>query len=519
MGPKVSAQPETPPKEPKAQKPDNDSSAPAKEAKEKSAGKEKAAESKGTAESKGAAAPKKAPPPPGTAAPKGEPATAGAATTSATDTSTGAAAEGEAITESEGDADAAPADAKDASAPEGDPQGASATATPVEGERTQTPEWGQDVYNRYRDSIVVVKTAASTGTGFLYRDQKHIVTAFHLVREGRSVTVTTVDGTDHATRIVAVQREVDLAILELTAPLDKGTPIEPAEEIKVGSGVLVLGHPFAPSRGTRGRNDLYLDGLLNWTATGGIVSGLNEFQVQTDAAVNPGNSGGPLVDDGGDVLAVSTFVRAGAQNLGFALPVHAFAQELRDHAGPLASVAMRSPTYRCARCQLAYDPVDDQCVACGSPHRFLGEHDLAAQDLPYAEAERVIQSALSSLPLGAPARVGPGVFEIEHPQVSLRVTLEDGGAEVVARCPIARLPSEGFAGFYRFLLTANDRASGAASVGLEGETVVAKLHQPTAFLVEHELAQDLARLVRFAGKLRSALSGSFGAPLPTPDEG
>ncbi len=168
---------------------------------------------------------------------------------------------------------------------------------------------------------------------------------------------------------------------------------------------------------------------------------------------------------------------------------------------------------------MAYDPVDDQCIACGSPHRFLGEQELASQDLPYAEAERAIQAALRELPLGAPARVGPGMFEVEHPRVSLRVQLEGGGAEVVARCPIARLPREGFAAFYRFALTANDRACGAASVGLEGETVVARLHQPAAFLSEQELARDLGDLVRFAEALRGALMGSFGAPGPEALEG
>lgn len=365
------------------------------------------------------------------------------------------------------------------------------------------------LFERLRAGVVGVRAGTRHGTGWIATEAGLVVTNAHVVGYAAFAELRDANGRVARAKVVFADMARDLAFL-VPAEAIGGPPLRLADSRAAypGQPVLAIGHPLG----------------LTYTLTRGVVSATDRkiqgvAYLQTDAAVNPGNSGGPLVDDGGDVLAVSTFVRAGAQNLGFALPVHAFAQELRDHAGPLASVAMRSPTYRCARCQLAYDPVDDQCVACGSPHRFLGEHDLAAQDLPYAEAERVIQSALSSLPLGAPARVGPGVFEIEHPQVSLRVTLEDGGAEVVARCPIARLPSEGFAGFYRFLLTANDRASGAASVGLEGETVVAKLHQPTAFLVEHELAQDLARLVRFAGKLRSALSGSFGAPLPTPDEG
>ncbi|MBX3273934.1 MAG: trypsin-like peptidase domain-containing protein [Sandaracinaceae bacterium] len=360
------------------------------------------------------------------------------------------------------------------------------------------------LFDRLRAGVVGVRAGTGQGTGWIATDAGLVVTNAHVVGYADLVELRDADERRVQGKVVFVDVARDLAFVTPRERLG-GPALRVGDSALVypGQPVLAFGHPLG----------------LSYTLTRGVISAIGREvngvrYLQTDAAVNPGNSGGPLVDERGDVIGVSTFVRANAQNLGFALPTAAFAADLAEHAGPLAALFTRKPSYRCVRCREPYDSADDQCVVCGTVHRFIDAEDIAAQELPYAEAERVVQGALNALRLGAPARVGPGAFEVEHPQVQLRVALEARGAELVAECRIARLPPEDFSAFYRFLLTANDLSCGAASVGLAGETVIAKLQQPTAFLVTNELAQDLAALVRFAAKLRGALARSFRAPPP-----
>ncbi len=362
-------------------------------------------------------------------------------------------------------------------------------------------------FERLRSAVVAVRAGMGHGTGWIATEPGLVVTNAHVVGYARIVELRDAEGHKTRGKVVFVDVRRDLAFV-IPARRIGGEPLPLGESERAypGQPVIAIGHPLG----------------LAYSLTRGVVSAVGrELQgavyLQTDAAINPGNSGGPLVDERGAAIGVSTFVRARSQNLGFALPVHAFASELERFTLPLATLAAREPTYRCARCDEPYDPVDDQCVTCGSPHRFLGEAGIAAQELPYAEAERVIQAALTRLRLGAPSRVAPGMFELEHAQAPLVVELDPSG-RVHATCRVARIPGAGFEAFYRFLLTANDRASGGASIGLEEDTVIARHERPAAFLEEDALHADLHALVQLAERLQEALGSAFDAPPPSLEE-
>ncbi|MEZ0247864.1 MAG: trypsin-like peptidase domain-containing protein [Thermoproteus sp.] len=152
-------------------------------------------------------------------------------------------------------------------------------------------------------------TAFSIGRGLF-------ATAFHVVAEAENVILATPEGEAAEARIVAGDPNDDLALLasDLQAPpLELGSALT----LKVGEPVLALGYPLAM--------------LDRPTATFGIVSAVGrslnlggrvfEFLIQTDAAINPGNSGGPLVDSDGKAVGVNTAIIAGAQGIGFAIPI------------------------------------------------------------------------------------------------------------------------------------------------------------------------------------------------------
>ncbi|AKT35665.1 Trypsin-like serine protease, typically periplasmic, containing C-terminal PDZ domain [Pyrobaculum sp. WP30] len=153
------------------------------------------------------------------------------------------------------------------------------------------------------------------GTAFAV-DRGVYVTAYHVVASGGGVALVTPEGEWSKAEVAAADPAEDLALLYSdlsTPPLPMGSVLR----LRVGQGVVAVGFPLA---------------LLDKpTATFGIVSAVGrslragdhffEYLIQTDAAINPGNSGGPLVDMSGTAVGVCSAVIAGAQGVGFAVPI------------------------------------------------------------------------------------------------------------------------------------------------------------------------------------------------------
>jgi S1-C subfamily serine protease len=174
-------------------------------------------------------------------------------------------------------------------------------------------QWFIRVYRHAYRSVVRIDTGGGLGAGFVFHSQKYVATAFHVVSLGRSIEVSFSDGTTTDAEIVAIDREHDLAILELETPAHV-PPLLPAtrERVALGTPVLAIGHPYATV-------DAELEGLLSWSVSQGIISGRGERLLQTDAALNPGNSGGPLLGCDGRVLGVVS-AKLQAEGIGFVIP-------------------------------------------------------------------------------------------------------------------------------------------------------------------------------------------------------
>jgi putative serine protease PepD len=158
------------------------------------------------------------------------------------------------------------------------------------------------------------------GTGFIYDTKGDIVTNDHVISGSSSVNVKLSDGSAYKATVVGSDPSTDLAVLHIDAPSSKLVPVSLADSSKVsiGDGVVAIGNPFG------------LDG----TVTTGIVSALNreivapdntpiEGAIQTDAAINHGNSGGPLLDLQGNVIGVTSQIQSdsgGNDGVGFAVP-------------------------------------------------------------------------------------------------------------------------------------------------------------------------------------------------------
>jgi putative serine protease PepD len=172
------------------------------------------------------------------------------------------------------------------------------------------------IYKRAYDAVV----AGSQGSGFVYDDEGHIITNQHVVAGASSVRVRFNDGSTRDARLVGDDPSTDIAVLKVDAPASALVPLAlgDSSQLAVGDAVVAMGSPFG----------------LEGTITSGIVSALhrqmtapNTFtildSIQTDAAINHGNSGGPLLDDQGRVIGVNAQIESnsgGSDGVGFAIP-------------------------------------------------------------------------------------------------------------------------------------------------------------------------------------------------------
>jgi len=163
-------------------------------------------------------------------------------------------------------------------------------------------------------SVVTITTDSGQGTGFIIHDQGYIVTNAHVLadEQGRLATgvkaITYNQGTLNA-EFIGYDGLLDIALLKISgtySPLE----LENSDNIQIGEKVIAIGNPLG----------------LQFSVSQGIVSALNreginkiEAYIQTDAALNPGNSGGPLINTEGKVIGINNFKISGGESLGFSL--------------------------------------------------------------------------------------------------------------------------------------------------------------------------------------------------------
>jgi serine protease Do len=155
------------------------------------------------------------------------------------------------------------------------------------------------------------------GTGIVIDPRGYIVTNNHVVEDVQVIRIRTADGVNHAARVLARDAENDLAILKIDVNKPLTTiPLGTASDLMVLEPVIAIGNAFGYEHThTMGTvSNVKRDVALNREVS---YKGL----IQTDASINPGNSGGPLLNVYGELIGVNVAIRAGAQNIGFAIPV------------------------------------------------------------------------------------------------------------------------------------------------------------------------------------------------------
>jgi putative serine protease PepD len=284
----------------------------------------------------------------------------------------------------------------------------------------------QSIYRLAYKGVVEITAGQGQGSGFVYDGDGHILTNAHVVEGSTSVSVKLWNGKTFAAQVVGTDASTDLAVLKVNAPVSQLFPLSLGDSSKlvVGDTVVAIGSPFG----------------LEGTATSGIVSALhremtspNHFaidnSIQTDAAINHGNSGGPLLDAQGEVVGITSQIESNSGNnegVGFAIPsntVSSIASQLissgkAEHA--FLGVVLRDSS---AQAGAAISQVRAGTPAAGA--------SLRAGDIVTAAGGKPVRSA-SEL---------RAVINAHRPGDTISVTYKRGGTSHTVKVKLAARPS------------------------------------------------------------------------------
>ncbi len=154
----------------------------------------------------------------------------------------------------------------------------------------------------------------SLGSGVIIDKTGYILTNYHVVQKADDITVRLADGREFKAKVIGRDSKTDLSLIKISSPTQDlpVLPIGDSDKMRVGDWVLAVGNPF-------GLAHTVTSGIIS--ATGRVIgTGPYDNFIQTDAPVNPGNSGGPLVNLRGEVVGITTAIVATGQGIGFAIP-------------------------------------------------------------------------------------------------------------------------------------------------------------------------------------------------------
>lgn len=158
-------------------------------------------------------------------------------------------------------------------------------------------------------AVVTIKTDVAQGTGFIITNDGYVVTNAHVLSGGSMVEAVDYNQNIIPASLVGYDSNLDIALLKINGNYSKLT-LGDSNNVQVGESVIAIGNPLG----------------LQFSVSQGIISAVDrqgqnglDYYFQTDTALNPGNSGGPLIDKNGKVIGINNFKASGSENIGFAL--------------------------------------------------------------------------------------------------------------------------------------------------------------------------------------------------------
>lgn len=354
----------------------------------------------------------------------------------------------------------------------------------------------QEIINLFQPVIIQIATPVGTGTGFYLKDYNLIVTNDHVVRGNSEAAVSGKVLKRMMSKVFFSDPKNDLAFIGVPDGMNlPAVPLALNHPVHDGDEVIAIGHPYG----------------LNYTATEGIVSKAKRLQnginyIQIDAAINPGNSGGPLVNTQGEVVGVNTFIIAGGDNLGFALPVENLIDSLNEYKPHYGKAA--------ARCQSCSNIVTEEnidgeyCPFCGAKI----ELPILRKGLEYQptgaglKVEKILEKLGKDVKL---SRRGPYRWEIQEGSATIFINYNQNGF-IVGDAFLCRLPKTNIGAIYEFLLRENYNLENAV-FSISNQDIILSTLVYDQYLTEDAGLEAFKNLFKKADEYDNLLIEKYGA--------
>ncbi len=345
-----------------------------------------------------------------------------------------------------------------------------------------------------KNSVVKIVTGLGNGSGTYLKDQGIVITNWHVVRGERKVAIHLPNGEKHSGQVLVTNPKRDIALVTLPHALDLPSIQFSQAKVTQQERVFALGYPYD----------------LPFTITEGTVSSPEHVDqemkyIQTDAPLNPGNSGGPLVNQAGEIVGMNTQVYRDAQNIGFALPVEYLREELDMF---IEDEVSEGYNVRCPDCSGLLADAAEYCDNCGAKIAV----EAYFQERPLNSTERFVEDQFEKHGMDpVMSRKGmPMFWEFYAGSAQIRIFVYRNDF-LFATSPLAKLPRKNLVELYKYLL--NDAVS-PYRFTMTGDVIYLSYRAHLADLVNPEqrdrIGHELFSIAAQADKLDNLLVEQFG---------
>ncbi|MFT5168756.1 MAG: serine protease Do [Saprospiraceae bacterium] len=317
------------------------------------------------------------------------------------------------------------------------------------------------IIKTYRSLIVQIATPYNMGTGFYLPEYDVIVTNEHVVRDNCDVVIAGALFKKQIAKVIYLDMKHDLAFLSPPVLKENVSP-----EVKFSNGneqtgdpVLAIGHPFS----------------MKYTAAQGIISGQDKVghdgvsYIYHDAALSPGNSGSPLLNESGDIIGVNTFVVDRDNNIGFTLPVSYLKEALDEFRKGGGKAAARC--FSCLHMIFEDELTSKYCPKCG------GSIQLSSLIEPFEPAgcAYTIEEMLKEL--GHDVRLtrrGSNNWGIGQGSAKISISYYEKAGLIIGDASLCNIPAQNIQPLYEYLLRQNYETEGL-TFSIKGQDIVLSL--------------------------------------------
>lgn len=352
------------------------------------------------------------------------------------------------------------------------------------------------IIEQYKKLVIQIATPYSTGTGFFLSDFGYIVTNEHVVRDNKEVVIDGEGIEKQLVNIVYIDQKYDLAFLEApeTHSMPQTSLRDSENQVVEGEEIIAVGHPFG----------------LQYTVTKGIisntiheVSGVN--YLQHDAALNPGNSGGPLISKNGKIVGVNTFVIKNGNNIGFSLPVKYLKNAILEFEKGNGEHGVRCTS--CAHTVFEHTIKNKYCPHCGSHIEMISQ----IEKYQPTGINRLIEEILKELEYDIDlSRMGPSNWTVHRGSAKINIAYHEKSGLITGDAYLATLPERDIIPLYTYILKQNYNLEGL-TFSVKGEDIILSLLIFDQYL-ERDIAKKLfSHLTSTADHFDDILVDDFGA--------